>query len=248
MRLKIEDFEPRRIEVGWFVDEPQAKFVFPEPVPLYRQREKPLSTRAVQACPAINELERDYFVIKNPFDIRLRCVKESDRYDLHVVNDGTRLDFDLVSRFVHLMEPSLWRSAVAPVIQVKVPYFFLADEPCYMTMLAPYMSRCMVDWPGMFIGGRLPISIWPRTLNWAFEWTHLDKDLHLRRGHDLCYLYFESGAVRTKAALHEIEYTEELDEYRRGIASVPKYMSNTFSLFETALNRRPSQLMKKKVK
>lgn len=117
-----------------------------------------------------------------------------------------------------------------------------------MTMLAPYMSDNMVDWPGLFIGGRLPISIWPRILNWAFEWTRLGDDLVLRRGQPLCYLYFESDSLRTRASLHEIEYTKELEEYRRGISAVPKFMSNTFSLFETALERRPDKLMKKKMK
>lgn len=245
--MKIEDFEPNKLDVGWFVDEPQAKFVFPEPQPLFKQRQKALSRRAVQACPAINELERDYFLLKFPFDLRLRCVKNAASFDLHVVEDGTRIDNDLVSRFVHLMETNLWRSPNAPVIQIKVPYFFLSDDPCFMTMLAPYMSRNMVDWPGLFIGGRLPISLWPRTLNWAFEWTNLNEDLILRRGQDLCYLYFEGSTLRSKVSLHELELTEELVEYRRGIASVPKFMSNTFSLFETALKRRPSQLMKKKI-
>ncbi|GAA6190910.1 hypothetical protein [Phaeobacter sp. NW0010-22] len=244
--MKIEDFRPSKVDVGWYVDEPQAKFVFAEPTPLFRQRHKPLSGRAVQACPAINELERDYFAIKNPFDIRLRCLKNGDGYDLHVVDEGTRIDYDLVSRFVYLMEPKLWRSPSSPVIQIRVPYFFLCDEPCYMTMLAPYMSASSASWPGLFIGGRLPISIWPRTLNWAFEWTDLDTDLKLRRGNDLCYLYFETNALRSKISLHELEYTKELDEFRKGITSTPKYMSNTFSLFETALERRPEKLVKRK--
>lgn len=244
--MKADDFKPKKVDVGWYIDEPQAKFVFFEPTPLTRRRQKPLSNRAVQACPAINELERDYFLIQNPFDIRLRCLKNGDKFDLHVVDEGTRIDFDLVSRFVYLMEPNLWRSPSRPVIQIKVPYFFVADEACYMTMLAPYMSKSMVDWPGTFVGGRLPISIWPRTLNWAFEWTNLDCDLKLRRGDDLCYLYFETTSLRSRVTLHEIDYTEELAEYRRGISSVPKYMSNTFSLFETALERRPKNLVKKK--
>jgi len=246
LQLKIEDFEPKKIDIGWYIDEEQAKFVFPKPDTLFRQRLKPISGRAVQACPAINELERDYFVIKSPFDLRLRCVLSAETFDLHIVEEGTRIDHDLIYRFVHLMEPNLWRYQSSPVIQIKVPYFFVTDEPCYMTMLAPYMSKNIVGWPGLFIGGRLPISIWPRTLNWAFEWTQLDSDLVIRRGHDLCYLYFETDSLRTRASLHEIEYTDELAEYRRGIASVPKYMSNTFSLFETALERRPAQLMKKK--
>ena len=81
--------------MGWFIEENQAKFVFPEPQPLFKSRNKALSNRAVQACPAVNEYERDLFVINNPFDIRLRCIKKGDTYDLHIVEQGTRIDDDL---------------------------------------------------------------------------------------------------------------------------------------------------------
>lgn len=244
--MLLDDIKPVEVEIGWFIEEQQAKFVFSDPQPLFKTREKALSARAVQACPAINELERDYFVVKCPFDIRLRCNRRESEYDLHVVEDGTRIDDDLISKFVFLMKPELWRRKNAPVIQIKVPYFFICDEPCYMTMLAPYMSSEVVNWPGIMIGGRMPINIWPRILNFAFEWTDLTNDLILRRGQHLCYLYFETKHLRTKPKLSEIEYTDELKEYREGISSVPKYMSNTFSLFETALSRRPSKLIKKK--
>lgn len=220
--------------------------MFFEPKPLFKSREKPLSSRAVQACPAINELERDYFVIKVPFDIRLRCSRNGDSYDLHVVEEGTRIDNDLITRFVFLMQPSFWRNESIPVIQIRVPYFFLTDEPCYMTMLAPYMSRSSVKWPGLMIGGRMPINIWPRILNFAFEWYDLGQDLILRRGQDLCYLYFETSDLRNSVQMVEIENTKELQEYRAGISSTPKFMSNTFSLFETAIERRPKKLLVKK--
>ncbi|MDA9960056.1 hypothetical protein N9D19_00790 [Planktomarina temperata] len=239
-------YKPKKIDVGWYIDERQGKFVFFEPTTLFKSRSKPLSRRAVQACPAINELERDYFVIKNPFDIRLRCSKNGESYDLHVVEDGTRIDDDLISNFVFLMQPDFWRNKSVPVIQIKVPYFFLADEPCYMTMLAPYMSQSSVKWPGLMVGGRMPINIWPRILNFAFEWYDLEQDLILRRGQDLCYLYFETESLRNSVQLMEIENTKELQEYRSGIASTPKFMSNTFSLFETAISRRPKKLMVKK--
>ena len=96
------------------------------------------------------------------------------------------------------------------------------------------------------IGGRLPIHIWPRILNFAFEWHDLDNDLILRRGQDLCYLYFGTESLRTNIQLVEIENTPELKEYRSGISSTPKFMSNTFSLFETALKRRPRKLVVEK--
>ena len=239
-------YKPTKVDVGWYIEEPKAKFVFFEPTSLFKDRSKPLSNRAVQACPAINELERDYFVIKNPFDIRLRCTRSSEHFELHVVEDGTRIDDDLISQFVFLMTPSFWRAPSRPVIQIKVPYFFLSDEPCYMTMMAPYMSQSQVGWPGLMIGGRMPINLWPRLLNFAFEWTDLDQDLILRRGQDLCYLYFETNNLRTSVQLVEAENTKELQEYRAGISAVPKFMSNTFSLFETALKRRPEKLLVKK--
>jgi len=244
--LQLEDFRAVKVDIGWFIEENKGKFVFFEPQPLFKSRERAISQRAVQACPAVNELERDYYVIKCPFDIRLRCSKRENEYELHIVEDGTRIDDDLISEYVFLMQPNLWRSKSKPVIQIKVPYFFLCDEPCYMTMLAPYMSSDTFKWPGTMVGGRLPINIWPRILNFAFEWSDLDQDLILRRGHDLCYLYFETKNLRTKPNLFELENTAELQEFRAGLSSTPKYMSNTFSLFETALKRRPKTLLRKK--
>ncbi len=238
--------KPKKVKIGWHIEESQGKFVFFEPHSLFKQRRKPLSNRAVQACPAVNELERDYFVIKNPFDLRLRCSRNENSYDLHVVEEGTRIDDDLIPKFVFLIQPNLWRDKNNPVIQIKVPYFFICDEACYMTMIAPYMSFNSISWPGLMIGGRLPIHIWPRILNFAFEWHDLNTDLILRRGQDLCYLYFETENLRTQVDLVEIQNTPELREYRSGISSTPKYMSNTFSLFETALKRRPKKLIVEK--
>tara|TARA_B100000963_G_scaffold351997_1_gene364500 strand:- start:958 stop:1698 length:741 start_codon:yes stop_codon:yes gene_type:complete len=246
--MTTEDFKPKKVDVGWYIEEPIGKFVFHKPEPLFRERLKPLSNRAVQACPAVNELERDLFVIKNAFDIRLRCKKRDNIYDLHIVEEGTRIDDDLIPRFVFLMAPKFWRAEDKPVIQIKIPYFFLADEPCYMTQTSPHMNSNARKWPGMLISGRFPINVWPRIMNWAFEWDDLSEDLILRRNDPLCYLYFETANLRTKANLFEIENTPELEEYRKGLAAVPKFVSNTFSLFETALERRPKQLLKKKLK
>jgi hypothetical protein len=246
LQKEAEKHRPKKVDVGWFIEEPQGKFVFPEPKKLFGYRKKPLSNRAVQSCPAVNELERELFVLQNPFDITLRCSKTEGNIELHVVEDGTRIDDDLISRFVFLMEPKLWRSPNIPVIQIKIPYFFLSDEPCYMTQIAPFMSNNMVQWPGILIGGHLPINIWPRILNWAFEWTNLENDLTLRRGDHLCYFKFDSENLRTSVNMFELEYTSELQEYRKGISATPKFMSNTFSLFETAYQRRPKKLLKRK--
>ena len=144
MEIGANRHKPKTIDVGWFIEEPQGKFVFPEPVKLFKLRDKPLSSRAVQSCPAVNELERELFVLKNPFNISLRCSKNEEKVELHVVDDGTRIDDDLISRFVFLMEPRLWRNPKMPVIQIKIPYFFLSDDPCYMTQIAPFAMELVL--------------------------------------------------------------------------------------------------------
>jgi len=72
----------------------------------------------------------------------------------------------------------------------------------------------------------------------------IDKPLLKRPFIGLLPEYTES--LRTNIQLVQIENTPELKEYRSGISSTPKFMSNTFSLFETALKRRPKKLVVEK--
>ena len=230
------------INVGWCIDHPDAKFVFIKPKSVFQKRTKALSSSAVQACPAVNEFERNVFIIECPFNIRLRCIKNKDNYELYTIEDGTRIDEDLLISFIYMMPPNQWRDKNKPTLQMKIPYFFITDEPCMLTQTPPYMSDNFLKWPGSLISGRFPTHIWPRTLNFAFEWLDLDNDLILKRGDDLFYVQFEFETLTQNVRLQEAELTEELIEYRRGIIKTPKFMSNTFSLFETAKERRPKKL------
>ena len=45
------------IEIGWAIDNPSAQSVFFSPIKLSSIRSKPISRRAVQACPAISDFE-----------------------------------------------------------------------------------------------------------------------------------------------------------------------------------------------
>ena len=40
------------------------------------------------------------------------------------------------------------------------------------------------------------------------------------------------------------EKTKELSDFRNGIDGIPKYLSNTFKIMETAKKRRPEKLLK----
>jgi hypothetical protein len=235
----------KRVKVGWCVDAPLGDVVFTAPRPVNRQRDKALSRRAVQACPAVSEYERRLFELTFPFDLRLRLVKAGeDAWELFSVSEGTRLDDDLLSRFVLLMRPDLWRDSNVPVIQISIPYFFICDSLCYLTQLPPFLSASHKEWPGLLIAGRFRTDIWPRTMNWAFEWSDTSRDLILKRGRPMCYFQFEFEHPETVPELIYAEMTSELREYRKLIQGVPKLVSNTFSLFEAAAQRRPKILLK----
>ena len=125
-----------KIKVGWLIDESvKATFIYYEPIRVKQERSIPLSKRAVQACPAINQLERRYFEIKFPFDITLGYEKKNNNHNLYVLEDKTRIDHELINQFIFLMRPELWRDPNKPTIQIRCPYVFLSDKKVYMNQL-----------------------------------------------------------------------------------------------------------------
>jgi hypothetical protein len=102
-------------------------------------------------------------------------------------------------------------------------------------------------WPGLMIGGRFPIDVWPRHLMWAFEWHDLDRELVLTRGAPWFYAMFETADPSRHVRLVEAERTAELKAYMAGLKGVTNYVNRTFSLFATARARRPRKLLVRKV-
>ena len=100
--------------------------------------------------------------------------------------------------------------------------------------------------PGLVIGGRFPIHIWPRSLMWAFDWHDPTKDLVLKRGEPWFYLRFEANDPSRPVRLVEAEMTPELREYCQGLDGVTNYVNQSYQLFKTAEERRPTTLLKKK--
>ncbi len=133
-----------------------------------------------------------------------------------------------------------------PVIQILLPYFFICDEICYLSQISPFLDFKHNSWPGVIIGGRFPITNWPRILNFAFEWVDIRNDLILRRGDPLCYVFFELDNPEKIPKLVQAKITPELREFRKGIQGAPKFVSNTFHLMKEAKNRRPKKLLEKK--
>lgn len=229
------------LTVGWIVDAPFGDFAFETPEAKRKDRSPALSGRAVQACPAVNELEKRLFVVKAPFDIKIGVEKDRENYELFYDEKRTRVDPDVVSRFITFMPQNLWRSRKHPVFQILLPYVFLCDEKCYLTQLPPFLDE--YTWPGQMIAGRFEITNWPRILNFAFEFSDLNSCLELRRGQPLCYFMFEGDNPDRSVRLVQAKQTEEVRQFRKGIDGMPKYTSNTFSVMDEASRRRPRNLV-----
>ena len=126
-----------------------------------------------------------------------------------------------------------------------MPYYFIADEVCWMNQLPPYLTYRDPPWPGTMVGGRLPVHIWPRVMMWAFEWYDQSKPLQLKRGEPWFLLRFETSDPRRQVRLVEAEWTPELEEFSKGAAAVTNYQRRTWSLFKVAARRRPEKLIRK---
>ena len=88
-----------------------------------------------------------------------------------------------LNKVLTVVSKSEWRYPDRPIIQVGLPYLFIADEPVFMSQIAPflhYQDKNLL--PGTIFGGRFPIDVWPRPLMWAFEWHNSEKAIRLKRG------------------------------------------------------------------
>lgn len=231
------------VDIGWFVDSQFGDFVFPDPVAVKSNRSKALSERAVQACPAVNELERRLFQVTCPFHIELAIEKNDQSYDLFIVDKNTRIDRDIAGKFVQLMDPAIWRSPDVPVIQLSSPYVFFSDEVAYLQQLAPSLDSGHLNWPGLLIPGRFPIQNWMRPLNWAFEWVDVNRTVRLRQGQPLYYVQFETERPADKINLVRAQITDDVRRFQKGASGAPKFVSNTFRLMDVAAKRRKKKLL-----
>lgn len=238
----------RVLEVGWINRAEQASFMWDDPHPFRRtDNQEPKHAKALQNCPAVVEYEARHFVVTCPIDLNIALAKDKEeRLGIRDL-DGQQsaIGSRQLSKILTVNGPGQWRHPGRPLIQILTPYYFVADEVCWMNQLPPYLSYRDPPWPGTLVGGRLPIHIWPRAMIWAFEWCDPSKPLHLKRGEPWFLLRFETDNPRRQVRLVEAEWTAELDQFSKGADAVTNFQRRTWSLFKIAARRRPEKLVKK---
>lgn len=234
----------RTVTVGWTVRAQKGALIWQAPQPFSRSDPKSQSSKSVQYCPAAVDFDRRHFVIPCPVDLTLHFEKTAQGLQLRDADgEQSGLRPNTIKELMLLHPPSEWRDPNRPIIQFIAPYVFIADEPCYVVQTAPYLHYSKTPRPGVQIGGRFPVHVWPRPLSWGFEWHDYEKPLVLKRGEPWFYVHFETENPAARVRLIEQEMTPELEGYVDSIVDVSNYVNKTFSMFSEAQARRPQTLV-----
>ncbi|HCA5150337.1 hypothetical protein ACT4X2_12975 [Acinetobacter baumannii] len=235
------------IQVGWFLVDDKSALLYEPP---YRMRSKSETKHAKSAsrCPAVLQLESRYFVVNCPFDFHLRFARDANGKPtlVNVLGDQSPVRANKLRELLTLVNENEWRTPQVPILQLRLPYCFIADEVVYLTQLDAFGHYRKNPLPGTIFSGRFPIHIWPRPLMWAFEWHDTSKDLILKRGDPLFYCQFDGFDPSRSVKLIQAEKTPELMHYIEQISGVVNYMNQTFSLFNEVEKKRPNRLLENK--
>ncbi len=240
--------EPPRtgpVQIGWLLTEAKSGVVYYPPERVRSVELNRNHAKSASRCPAIINMESRYFMIRVPFDMHLRFVRDKDGKPAlrNMLGDKSPVRANILNKKLHVTSEKEWRHKDRPTIQVSLPYLFVTDEPTYMTQLSAFMHYAKTPLPGTIFGGRFAIHNWPRPLMWAFEWHDASQDLILKRGDPWFYVQFETMPQDRAVSLIEAENTPELTKYLEHIAASVNYVNQTFSLFKDAERVRPKNLL-----
>jgi hypothetical protein len=244
-RPELDERRSGPVRVGWLLERGTSGVVFEPPERVRSVDMSKSHAKSASRCPAIINLESRYFVVKCPFDLHLRFSRDKAGKPVlqNMLGEGSPVRPKKLHEHLHVTGEAEWRYKDRPTIQLSLPYVFIADEPVYLSQVAPFMHYRKEPLPGTIFGGRFPINVWPRPLMWAFEWHEPEKDIKLSRGEPLFYALFETEPQDRAVQMVEAERTPALSEYLELISGTVNYVNQTFALFKSAEARRPPTLL-----
>lgn len=239
----------RLVDVGWLLDTAKSQFIWAAPTRVERGDPPPQHAKSASKCPALLDYEARLYSVPCPIDARIGFRRDAEGKPQLFNADGDQASIrgKYLGQMLSLVAEREWRQPGRPIVQIVTPYVFLADEPVYMSQMPPFAQYRARPWPGILLGGRLPIHIWPRQMMWAFEWWDPAQPIELTRGEPWFYVRFEAHDPTRRFRLFEAEMTQPLREYIAGLTAVSNYVDQTFALFKTAQERRPARLLVRKV-
>lgn len=231
------------VRIGYCLGQAEGGFAFQAPRSVFSTRSKPLGKRAIQNCPAVNGLERQLIEIPSPVSIRMVLTMTDDGPEIDIDPVGTFVEEEKIGEIISLEPQERWRVANRPVLQIRLPFFFVTDEAAMMSLLPPFLAPAMRKWPGTMVASRFPLTIWPRDLVWAFEWDRPGEELVLRQGEPIAYALCEFDNPNKRPELVEAALTETLAEWREGMEGLDNFVEDVEEIWRGAPARRPARLL-----
>jgi hypothetical protein len=233
------------VRIGWLLKSEAGGVLYDPPERVRSADVNRAHAKSASRCPAVINLESRFFAVKCPFDLHLGFTRDREGKPAlrNLAGAASPIRTAKINEKITLVAEKEWRYPDRPTIQLRLPYIFLADEPVWMSQVAPFMHLPSKPWPGTLFGGRMPIHLWPRPLMWAFEWRDTKAELVLKRGEPLFYCMFETIPPDRAVQMVEVERTPELERYIEFIGGAVNYVNQTFSLFEAAERARPTRLV-----
>lgn len=230
--------------IGWTYTQTTAQVLYDPPTRLNTGGDRS-HAKSASRCPAVRDMESRYFVINSPVDIDIGFARDANGDPAFINRKGkaSTATTGVLDQLLEMMPEDTWRHADRPTVQLRLPYLFVADEPVYLTQVAPFAHYREPQLPGTVFGGRFPIDVWPRPLLWAFEWHDTERPIVVERGEPLFYVHFECSSPERTLKLVPAALTDELREYMEKLAGVAGYVNQTFGLFEAAERLRPTRLV-----
>ena len=149
-------------------------------------------------CPAWKKWTNNCWVVKQPFDIGLKCDTKEERIN-------TDLDQKSYDQYFHV--GPRWLEGEYPEIQLKLNYmFWTKDRDVWIEQIPhPLLSRYGFE----LIPGTFPISDWHRPLVVGLKIIDTDVNLQLKRGTPLYYFKLYSMKSDTDFMLEQKEPPEQ---------------------------------------
>ena len=220
----------KTIKIGWCLDRDEGSAVYYDPQPTSSLTERSTKDAGVGSCPAVRDFENQTFTVRSPFTFRLRAIPDGDEISFHPVYPFTQIEEHVIQNLLLFQPKRLWRNPKYPVLQLNLPYVFVADENVLVNQIEPTKVLGFKNWS--LIQGRFDIYAWQRPLNWAIEWTNIKEDLIVRRGQPLFQLMFQANEVNTNFTMGQIERTVEIERAITATKNVTSVMKGTKKIIQ----------------
>lgn len=194
--------------VGWapLLEETYSKglaLFITKPISLFDTHIKKGNHR-YKLCPASQDLSRNTFVIKSPFD----C---------HFILDADKKSLEMFEPHIQSMDFYNMRSHQyglddEPIMSINFFQLFLTeDEGVEMTVTAPWFENVHNNF--RVVPGRFMISDWWRPLDFAIQLPERRSEVRIKSGEPLFYVTFSTKDPSDVIHLKEIKVTKELDDF-----------------------------------